>query len=157
MRRNALIYIASFHHVPEDKEFNALEECHRVLKSKCHAFFVEPIAQPDSYYQITRLIEDEAEIQAKAYKALQAAGRIGLEMKSEDIFYVARSFADYLTLLEIFIGDDQRRNEVLARAREVTERLCAEAQISFEDYRYPSICRAMLFEKTGVRPECRSA
>jgi ubiquinone/menaquinone biosynthesis C-methylase UbiE len=150
-----ILYIASFHHVPEDKEFEALEECLRVLKPQCHAFFVEPIARPDSYYQITRLIEDEAEIQAKAYQALMAAGRLGLQMKSEVNFFVARSFADYQTLLEIFVEDDQQRNEVRERARGVTERLCADARISFEEYRYRSMCRAMLFEKTG-RPYCVS-
>jgi ubiquinone/menaquinone biosynthesis C-methylase UbiE len=144
-----ILYMASFHHVPEDKEFAALEECRRVLKPKCHAFFVEPIALPDSYYQITRLIGDEAEIQAKAYQALQAADRAGLEMKYEEIFYVERSFADYLTLLEIFVEDDQQRNEVRAGARVVTERLCADSRISFERYRYRSICRALLFEKAG--------
>lgn len=141
------MYIASYHHIPEDKRWDALEECRRVLKPRCHAFFVEPIARPDSYYQITRLVEEEAETQAKAYETLQAASRIGLEMKSEEIFYIARSFADYLTLLEIFVDDHELRNEVHECARAVTERLCARAGTSFEEYRYRSICRALLFEK----------
>jgi SAM-dependent methyltransferase len=143
-----IVYIASFHHVPEDKELEALEECRRVLKTKGHAFFVEPIARPDSYYQITRLIGDEAEIQAKAYQALQAADRAGLEMKYEEIFYVERSFADYLTLIEVFVEDELQRNEVRERARGMTERLCSATRSSFEEYRYRSICRAMLFENT---------
>ncbi len=143
-----VLYIASFHHVPEDKEIEALLECRRVLKTRCHAFFVEPIAQPDSYYLITRLIEDEAAIQGKAYQSLLAAGHVGLEMKDEEIIYVERSFADYLTLLELFVEDDQQRIEVRELARRLTEQLCAETRTHFEDYRYRSICRAMLFEKT---------
>ncbi len=146
---DAILYIASFHHIPEDKEWTALEECRRVLKPQCHAVFVEPIARPDSYYQVTRLIDEEAGIQAKAYETLRAAGRIGLEMKSEEIIYVERSFADYLNLLKIFVEDDKRRAEVRELAKGVTERLCTEARMSFQDYRYRSICRAMLFEKTG--------
>ncbi len=146
---DAILYIASFHHIPEDKEWTALEECRRVLKPQCHAVFVEPIARPDSYYQVTRLIDEEAEIQAKAYEALRAARRIGLEMKSEEIIYVERSFADYLNLLEIFVEDDKRRGEVRELAKRVTERLCMQARMSFEDHRYRSICRALLFEKTG--------
>ncbi len=145
---DAILYIASFHHVPEDKEWTALQECRRVLKPQCHAVFVEPIARTDSYYQITRLIDEEAEIQAKAYETLRAAGRIALEMKSEEIIYVERSFADYLNLLETFVEEDQRREEVRKLAKGVTERLCTEARMRFEDYRYRSICRAMLFEKT---------
>ena len=142
-----ITYIASLHHAPEDKMFKAIEECGRVLRPGGHAVFVEPIARPGSYYEVVRLINDETEIQAKAYAALQAAGQAGLRLKSEEICYVERSFADYTRLLSIFVDDDQQRSEILAQARGVTERLSREAGQGFEDFRYQSICRVMLFER----------
>ena len=142
-----ITYIASIHHVPEDKMVMAIRECSRALRPGGHAVFIEPIARPGSYYEIVRFVNDETEIQAKAYEALQAAGHAGLKLKSEEICYVERSFADYTSLLGIFVDDDQQRSEILAQARGVTERLSREAGQGFEDFRYQSICRVMLFER----------
>jgi len=147
-RADLALYLASFHHIPENEMPRALEECRRILKSEGTAIFVEPVGKKGSYYELVRLIGDERDIQAKAYKAIEAAGRLGFQMTAEEIYYLERSFEDYLHILEVNVDDEVRRTEIAAAARAVTERLCREAGTSFEAYRYRSICRMNILKKT---------
>jgi ubiquinone/menaquinone biosynthesis C-methylase UbiE len=90
-----LIYFASFHHVPEDLFDRAMTECRRVLKNDGTALFIEPVARPGSYYEITRLTEDEAEIQKAAEKVIKNAHRWQLQETDEAYFYLERSFESF--------------------------------------------------------------
>jgi ubiquinone/menaquinone biosynthesis C-methylase UbiE len=143
-----ILYIASLHHVPEEEMKNALERCHRILKPGGAAVFVEPVAQQGSYYEIVRLEGDEAEIQAKAYDLLLRAEDFGFTMRTEEKYYLERSFDDYVRLLEVFVNDKVRRDDILAKAEVVTEQLCRESGARFEEYRYRSICRLNIMDKT---------
>ncbi len=138
------VYLASFHHIPEDEMPYGLEECRRILKSEGAAIFVEPVGETGSYYELVRLIGDERDIQAKAYRAIEAAGPSGFQMTAEETYYLERSFEDYLHLLDVNVDDEAKRSEIAAAARAVTERLCRDAGTSFESYRYRSICRMCL-------------
>jgi len=142
-------YLASFHHVPENEMPRALEECGRILKPKGAAIFVEPVGENGSYYELIRLIGDERDIQAKAYKAIKAAEPLGFQMTAEETYYLERSFEDYLRLLDANVDDEITRSEIAAAARAVTERLCRDAGTSFESYRYRSICRMNILKKTA--------
>jgi len=138
---DAALYIASFHHIPELEMPRALAECGRILKPGGAAIFVEPVGETGSYYEVVRLVEDEREIQAKAYAAIGAPENAGFRMTAEGTYYLERSFQDYLRLLDLFVGDASARLDIAAAARAVTERLSRAADTSFESYRYRSICR----------------
>jgi len=141
-----LTYIASLHHVAGDKLEDALRECARVLKPGGRAVFVEPVAAKGAYSEITRLTgDDETLARAKAYETLKTAFRYGLDMTAEEMFYVERSFDDYIHLVETFVDEAPRREEILAEARRTTERLAGEAGLPFEEFRYKSICRLNVF------------
>jgi len=142
-----IIYLASFHHIPENEMLHALEQCHKILKSGGTAIFVEPVAQKGSYYEIVRLEVDEAEIQAKVYRMLLDANRYGFTMRTEETYFLERSFADFKKLIEVFVDDEVRRADIIAQARIVTEQLCRENNVSFESFRYRSICRMNILEK----------
>ncbi len=142
-----IIYLASFHHIPEEEMFHALELCHMILKSGGTAIFVEPVAQKGSYYEVVRLEVDEAEIQAKVYRMLLDANRYGFTMRTEETYFLERSFADFKKLIEVFVDDEVRRADIIAQARIVTEQLCRENNVSFESFRYRSICRMNILEK----------
>jgi ubiquinone/menaquinone biosynthesis C-methylase UbiE len=142
------LYLASFHHVPENEMFGALEECKRILKAEGTAIFVEPVGKKGSYYQIVRLVGDERDVQAKAYEAIKAAGRLGFRMIAEETYYLERSFEDYLHLLEVNVESEVKRAEIAAAARAITEGLSRDAGTSFESYRYRSICRMNILMKT---------
>lgn len=143
-----IVFFASFHHVPRPKMMQTLQEAHRVLKTGGIGIFVEPVGQEGSYFEIIRLVEDERDIQKLAFESIKKAHTLGLENKKEDIIYVERSFADYVNLLKVFVDDETERNEYLAEARKITDNISRKAGISFEDYRFKSICRVNMLEKS---------
>ncbi|MEW6366369.1 MAG: class I SAM-dependent methyltransferase [Acidobacteriota bacterium] len=142
-----IIYFASLHHAPPERLADALSECRRVLKPGGHAVFIEPVAQPGSYYEIVRLVEDEAEIQKLAHAAIRDGTRLGMRAVKEELFFIERSFEDYVRLLNTFVDDENKRETALRQARIATERLAAESGQRFGDYRFRSTCRLHILEK----------
>jgi hypothetical protein len=126
-----------------------MAECARVLGPGGEAAFVEPVAEPGSYYEITRLTGDEKEIQGLAHAAILDAPSVGLEIAFEGFSYLSRSFADYEHLVEVFVDSEERRAECLSKARPITESLAFAAGVSFQDFRYRSICRLNILRRNG--------
>jgi len=155
---DAILYQASFHHVPPAFMADAARECRRVLKAGGRAAFIEPVYQPGAYCEITRLVEDESELIQKAHEAIVSLAGLGLRMEREEFFYLERSFADYIRLIGFFVEDAARRENILARAREITGRLSAAAGRAFDNFRYRSICRLNILAKGARRgAEAREA
>jgi ubiquinone/menaquinone biosynthesis C-methylase UbiE len=142
-----ILYLASFHHVPVESMAEAARECRRVLKNGGRAVFVEPVYRAGAYSELTSLVEDESDVQKKAYAAIAALAGLGLAMEKEELFFLERSFADYVHLAEFFVEDEIRRNTILDRARKITERFSAAAGLDFADFRYRSICRLNILLK----------
>jgi len=102
---------------------------------------------PGFYSEIARLTGDEAEIQRLAYVAILNGGKVGLQGVAEELVYFSRSFEDYEHLVATFVDDATLRAECLAQAREITVRRAADTGITFEDYRYPSVCRLSILRR----------
>lgn len=143
-----ILYIASLHHVPPAEINRAVKEVYRVLKPGGIVIFAEPVPRQGSYYEITRLVDDEKDILTRAYQAIKDAAAIGLEMKKENLAYFARSFEDYTALLETFVADEEKRNRYLKEAKEVTQRMCRDAGLDIKDYRFKSIVRINVLQKS---------
>jgi ubiquinone/menaquinone biosynthesis C-methylase UbiE len=146
---DVILFQASFHHVPVAAMSAAVAECLRVLKKDGRAVFIEPVYRAGAYSEITRLVEDEEEIQKAAYAAIVALAGSGLNMEKEFFFYVPRSFADYVHLVEFFADNAQRRQAVLARAQKITETYSRAAGSAFADFCYRSICRLNILRRGG--------
>jgi ubiquinone/menaquinone biosynthesis C-methylase UbiE len=142
-----ICYMASFHHIPSDNINLALEECKRVLKISGSTVFLEPVPQLGSYYELLKLVEDEREILALSYKAIKSLCNMSFILNTEEYFFMERSFSDYEKLLKIFVNDDTERSVILLKAKEITENLCKNSKINFEEYRFKSICRVNIFVK----------
>ncbi len=138
-----VLYFASFHHIPESEMRTALDECIRVLKPGGNACFIEPVARPGSYYDLTRLVDDEAEIQKRAYKIIRAAGKRRLIHMSEKFYYLERSFRDFNNLLKIYVPDEQRYNQILQKAEEIVKSY-NENPVTLT---FRSFCRLNILEK----------
>ena len=143
-----VIFFASFHHIPESLMMQALEETYRVLKTGGTAIFLEPVGKEGSYFELIRLAEDEREIQKRAFEAIKNASRIGFKSKKEEIFYMERSYDDFVNMLNLFVDDDEKREEYLTRGKEITARFARDAGVSFTDYRFKSICRMNVLQKS---------
>jgi SAM-dependent methyltransferase len=147
---DVILFQASFHHVPAEAMTAAALECRRVLKKNGRAVFIEPVYRAGAYTEITRLVGDEEEIQKKAQATIVSMARSGMTMEKEEFFFLERSFADYIHLLELHVDDAIDRAAILARARKITEKFSAAAGIDFVDFRYPSICRLNVLVKGGA-------
>ncbi len=85
---DVVLYFNSLHHVPIDLIERALAEAARVLKPQGWLYVMEPLAE-GAYFDIVRLVEDETEERAAAYRAIRAA-RGGAEFAEEtEVVYAA--------------------------------------------------------------------
>lgn len=144
---DVIVYFASIHHVPMEKMNLAIKEMYRVLKPGGAAVFLEPVAKPGSYFELTRLVEDEREVQKHAYQAIKDAMALGMEMMDEYMVYFERWFDDYVNLLNTFIDDEANRERYLVQSRARAQQLASEAGVDFKDYRFKSICRINVLKK----------
>ena len=76
------VFFNALHHVPVEHQGAALAEAARALKTGGRLYVVEPVAQ-GPHFSVTRRIEDETRVRAKAYEALAAAAparkKVGLQ------------------------------------------------------------------------------
>jgi ubiquinone/menaquinone biosynthesis C-methylase UbiE len=143
-----ILYAASLHHIATAKISPAIQEAHRVLKPGGSIFFIEPVPRDGDYYEITRIVEDEKEVLAFAYQAIKNAQSCGLESRDERFAYFERSYDDYVALLGYYVSDKDKRNRFLAEAKEVTLRMCRNAGVDIKDYRFKSVCRINVLQKS---------
>lgn len=146
---DAVVFIASLHHIPTARVDDALSESARVLKRGGHAIFIEPLQSSGSWGDLTRLVEDESEVQKRAYEAIVCAEAVRLTMVEEEHFFMARSFADFERLIDTFVDVASDRADLLARARTMTAERATEAGIPFAEYRYRSYCRMNVLSRAG--------
>jgi len=138
-----IVYLASFHHIPEPEMQNAIDKCYDILKPNGHVVFIEPIAQTDSYYELTRLIDDEADIQKKAYGFIQTAGETKFQQLKESLHYLERSFQDYLSLINIYVPDENQREQIIQQAK----KLINQRNETLEKVRFRSLGRLNILQK----------
>jgi ubiquinone/menaquinone biosynthesis C-methylase UbiE len=144
-----VVFAASLHHVPPPDMAAAVRECARVLKPGARAVFIEPVKRAGAYTDITHLYEDETTVLQRAAAALRAAARAGFRRVADTLFYLERSFQDYEQLMGVFVPDEERRRDILGRARAVTAARAAADGVALDLFRYRSIVRVTVLEKTG--------
>ncbi len=146
---DAVLFIASFHHIPFDEMNVALRETARILRTGGHAFIVEPVAERGSYYELVRLIEDEADVQHQAHLALAEVETHGLTQRHEGFFYFERTVQDFNRLVELFVETPQQRSAVLEEAGKRLADLAAVASRSPEAMTFKSTCRLNLLQRSS--------
>lgn len=75
-----VVFFNSLHHVPVPLQADALREARRVLASGGRLYVAEPLAEGDSF-ELGKLVDDETEVRAAAYRAITAVE--GFEPESE--------------------------------------------------------------------------
>lgn len=112
-----VIFFASFHHVPQNEMENALKESCRIAKKGGRILFVEPVCVDGSYTELTKLADDEFEIQKAAFEYIfKASAGNPLGNGIEKFYYLERTFEDYKKLITLYITDEVRREEVMQKA-----------------------------------------
>ncbi|HVI51945.1 MAG TPA: class I SAM-dependent methyltransferase [Candidatus Sulfotelmatobacter sp.] len=114
-----VIFANSLHHVPVPDQPQALAEAARVLASGGILYVSEPLAE-GAFFQVTRLIDDETQVRAKALEALRDAARLGLTAVQEITHVNPVRHRDFASFSQRMGAIDSLRD---ARLAEKTEEL----------------------------------
>lgn len=117
---DAVLYHNSFHHVPVDRQSEALVEAARVLRPTGRLLVLEPLAQ-DEYFELVRPLEDETAVRAAALAALGRAEALGLAPVAREPYVQLVQRRSLEELLTALLAADPGRKARLAEARPAIE------------------------------------
>ena len=143
-----VVFFNSLHHVPVSLLDAGLAEAARVLVPGGILFVLEPIAT-GAYFELTRLVEDETYVRAKAYEALGRADAHGLAATAEEIYRNPMTFKDFDAFEARSIAVDPARAAIIAEHRvSLRDSFEASAEATSEGYRFYQPARINLFRKS---------
>ena len=124
---DAVVYFNALHHVPVERQGRALEEAARVLRPGGALYVVEPLAE-GPYFELVRPIEDETEVRAAAYAALQAAAAgPALAQDRGDVYLAPVKYASFEAFKRHVLRVDPSRAAALERCEAEIARRFPEA------------------------------
>lgn len=140
-----IIFFASFHHIPEKDMHYVIGKFKSILRSNGHLVFLEPLKQKDSYYELAQLIDDESEVQLRAYNHILSAIDNCFHSLDESYYFVDRSFNDFENLVNNYVKEDYERDRIFADARKIvlTQNKTIETSI------FPSYARLNILKKSS--------
>lgn len=138
-----ILFFASFHHIPESDMDFVISKCHNILKPNGHLVFLEPFEQKNSYYELTRLVEDESEIQMKAYNHILSACKNNFCSIDESFYFVERSFKDFQNLIDIYVKNVEEKEKIVTQAKKIITKKSETVDI----VKFPSYARLNILKK----------
>ncbi|HVJ51809.1 MAG TPA: class I SAM-dependent methyltransferase [Aliidongia sp.] len=145
---DVVVFFNSLHHVPMPLLDAALREAARVLVPGGTLFVLEPIAA-GPYFDLTRVVEDETQVRAAAYKALANAPAHGLAAGPEEVYRNPLTLKDFAQFEARMVAVDPSRSDALAEQRETLQQAFAANAERVEDgYRFYQPSRINLFGKS---------
>ncbi len=119
---DGVLYHNSLHHVPVDRQTEALVEAARVLRPNGRLVVLEPLAEGD-YFELVRALEDETAIRAAARAALARCPDLGLVRLRVDRFDQLVQRRSPEELVAGLVAADPARRARVAEVRPVIARL----------------------------------
>lgn len=102
------VFMRTLHHVPPAQMAAALGEARRVIRSAGSVYVAEPLAE-GSFFELTRMVEDEVEVRAAAQTALSQAADAGLRRTTTIDYDVRLAVAGLEALRARVVSVDPRR------------------------------------------------
>ncbi|MDJ0763259.1 MAG: class I SAM-dependent methyltransferase [Myxococcota bacterium] len=141
------LYIASFHHIPKEDMGDALGQAANSLRPGGWVFIVEPVAEEKSYFELVQYVEDETDIQHRAYQCIKNCAPYGLIDVKEAFYYLERTIADFDRILSVFVEDRDKRRQAREKAHCRAAQLARVCNTSTEQLIFKSTCRLNLLQK----------
>ena len=113
---DAVVIFNSLHHLPAKGMAPWLEECARVLAAEGQLWVLEPIAE-GPYFEVMRPVEDETEVRAQAYEALQNADP-RLQLIEEQVYASPSRYDSFEAWTKEIIEVDPSRAKMLEKVRD---------------------------------------
>lgn len=143
---DSVVIFNSLHHIPADSMDACLAESARVLVPGGQLWVLEPIAE-GPYFEVMRPVEDETEVRALAYAALQNAGP-KLELIEERVYAAPMRYDSFAALEKETIAVNPQRQKMLDQNRElVTELFEQNAEKDEDGYHFTQPSRLMRFRR----------
>ena len=146
---DVVVFANSLHHVPVPEQSQALGEAARVLKDGGVIYVSEPLAE-GPFFQLTRLIDDETVVRAKALEAVRAAGQWGLVEERETVTIHTIRERDYQSFRDRMLAIDPDRADLLTANDAELERQFLRLGAEVEDgWAFDQPTRVNLLRKKG--------
>lgn len=111
----------SLHHVPIDRQWQAVAEAARVLARGGELLVVEPIPE-GPWFELLRPLDDETEVRQEARRVLTAAAALGLPMAREEVYDSCVVEPDWASVRARFLAINPKRAARLAELEPQLER-----------------------------------
>jgi SAM-dependent methyltransferase len=105
---DVVVFMRSLHHVPRADLAGALAEARRVIRRDGAVYVAEPLAE-GSFFELTRIVDDETEVRAAAQAALAEARAAGLDRAATIDYDAPLTIAGLPGLRARIVAADPRR------------------------------------------------
>jgi SAM-dependent methyltransferase len=114
---SVVTFMNALHHIPPRHMVTALIEAARVAGPEGYVYVLEPVADGPGY-EVSKLIDDEAEVRAQAQRAMDRLAGVTLIPENEGRYINRFTYAGVEDYLAVMVGVDQNRADAIERHRE---------------------------------------
>ena len=148
--QDLICFFFSLHHVPADRQDDALVEVRRVLKPKGRLHVVEPFPY-GSMFDVVRMVEDETVVRTNSQALLNRLGtQDGFNLVAKKEYILTREFPTFDFFMEGIVRSDSNR---LAKYTRVAEKIRMKFEQAIEEVDGASVlhqpCAAYHFSVEG--------
>ncbi len=144
---DVVVFSNSLHHIPGMDQ--ALAEAARVVKPGGLVYVMEPVPS-GTYFEATRLVNDETDIRTEAYRCLRLAASVGLAPHTERLYRARRGFTSLEEWADDQIARDAKRGALFEQHKdEIRRRFEGSAQRENGQLVFDQVSRVNVLRKKG--------